>query len=235
MAPSKETVFSPLAPLNERRIPCPDDDLTAQAQYEGILEPNEYLEAYISAEEVQKAVAWAGQVISELVAADPENTVLFYIKEGGSWFWNAIQKLYPELQATGIKISTSDGPQTFRTKVNRHKFLWPGKSMIEGKKMIVLDDVGDRGYTQEVVSRLARRQGVREVITVNLIEKLGECIRKRHIPSYTGLFSGNYFLVGCGLDDGSPDKKRENFFRSQNAVYILRKREMNTPLPAKAA
>jgi hypoxanthine phosphoribosyltransferase len=105
---------------------------------------------------------------------------------------------------------------------------YPGKSMeskgvsirhelpkgLEGKHVIIVDDILDSGQTLDVVTRLVREQRPSTVRTCVLLRKPGKA-RVDFKPDYVGFDIPDEFVVGYGLD-------YDGFYRNYPEIATLK-------------
>ena len=235
MKPSP-TIHSPFSQADGH---YPDLDFT-QHEYTQIqeLEPHltfspevqEVVTPYISKNLLDSAVSWFAQELIQVIEKHGEDNVLItYNLDGANWFWwrlraGLIHQAYPPdiLQAKSIRVTTSTGFQSFKPELNQAKLKWLPTSDLTDKIVISLDDIGDSGYTQAAIKELALHDGARQVITVNLLEKILPPPKKKlHHPDYALLVSQHAFLIGGGLDSGTDRLEREQRFRNLNLIAVL--------------
>lgn len=80
------------------------------------------------------------------------------------------------------------------------------ETMVAGRKVMVIDDVLDKGITAQFVREYLRGRGATEVGLAVLAEK--RTIRAFPIePDYVGFSFSDEWLVGMGMDDGQAGKE----------------------------
>lgn len=87
------------------------------------------------------------------------------------------------------------------------------KIPVEGRDVIIVDDIVDTGLTLHHYCESIQSKGPRSVKTVAMIDKRGR--RERHVNlDYCGFTIENGFVVGYGLDC-------DECFRNLEAIYVL--------------
>lgn len=215
-----------------------------------ILNENEWIAPLIPELIVRQSIEWYAQLfVSNLLEqVKPKNGevtleefkdvakdyLITYNLNGAKWFKDAfkeacleeIKKHFEEVQNLAdanikiapVRVTSSSGKMAFH-KDAQFK-IWD-EEMIRGKHVISLDDIGDRGTTQETIRERLVADGALSTTTVNLVEKMvpddvDEEHQKKHSPDIALLQAAYYFLLGWGLDDG----KRE-ITRDFNTIVIL--------------
>jgi len=92
------------------------------------------------------------------------------------------------------------------------------RTPLEGRTVLVIDDILDEGYTLAAILEDCRKQGAADVRSGVLVEKRHE----RRVPGlradYTGLQVADHYLFGCGMD-------YHERHRQHAAVYALAEEE----------
>ena len=89
------------------------------------------------------------------------------------------------------------------------------KAMLEGKTVVLVDDIYDEGITLDyVVSELLER-GASRVVSVVLIRKRHDRAKGRISPDFVGLEVGDHYVFGCGMD-------YQHRWRHLPAIYALK-------------
>ena len=71
---------------------------------------------------------------------------------------------------------------------------------LEGRTVLVVDDILDRGHTLEALTAELRRVGVAEQLTAVLVEKrLAACERRPRVD-FAGVEIEDVYAFGCGMD-----------------------------------
>lgn len=85
---------------------------------------------------------------------------------------------------------------------------------IEGRTLLVIDDIFDQGHTLAAISHYLQEQGAREVLSAVIINKLHD--RKVDFqPDFIGLEVEDRFLYGFGMD-------YQGFYRNANGIYAVK-------------
>jgi hypoxanthine phosphoribosyltransferase len=136
----------------------------------------------------------AGEIADRLTGRRP---LLLAILEGG------------RMPATEISRRLTIPHDTDTLKVGRYgdsetggRLTWhrPPDSPLEGRTVVIVDDILDRGVTLGAVAEQCRRQGAAEVLTCVLTEKDIPGRLSCVTPDFRGIFVPDRFIVGCGMD-----------------------------------
>lgn len=88
------------------------------------------------------------------------------------------------------------------------------RTALEGRTVLVVDDVLDEGYTLEAVNRYCVKQRAAAIYTAVLVEKmLGHA--KPFRADFVGLEAENRYLFGCGMD-------YKGYWRNLPGIYAVR-------------
>lgn len=86
---------------------------------------------------------------------------------------------------------------------------------LDGRTVLLLDDILDEGVTLAAVSDYCRQLGAAEVLTAVLVDKLHE---RKAVPGgkadFAGLVTGDRFLFGYGLD-------YKGYWRNAPGIYAV--------------
>jgi hypoxanthine phosphoribosyltransferase len=151
----------------------------------------------LSQAEVQAKVATLAKEIAPRIDDD---TVCVVLLTGGLWFaadmTRELAKLdkHPTFDAMWV-TSYGDAKKTSGDVVLRAGL----QRSVDGKQVLILDDVLDSGLSLEAVTILAREAGAREVLTAVFARKPYDGVRP-HTPDFVAWEAPDRFLVGYGLD-----------------------------------
>ena len=104
----------------------------------------------------------------------------------------------------------------YRGETSGEEVHWlskPGTSL-QGRTVLIIDDILDEGHTLAQVLEFCRDEGARQVYTAVLIEKLHD----RRVPGvaadFTGLQVDDRYVFGFGMD-------YKHYLRNLNGIYAL--------------
>lgn len=219
------------------------DELSViEQQAREILKQNEWVIPLIPESIVKASVQWYAQIfIEQLISqtnfsrnnisleafqATVQEYLVTYNLQGAKWFKEVfvqacleeLKTIFGDLSASAlaslmiepIKVTSSTGAQSFgKARIVE----WDG-TLIKGKRLLSLDDIGDRGVTQQTIKEQALSDGALSVTTVNMIEKMvpndaEETAQKKYGPEVALLRIGFFYVLGWGLDDGVREETRD--------------------------
>lgn len=132
-----------------------------------------------------------------------DNSYLLILMNGGMWFAHELIRrfLTPPPFVNVIKISSRVGKEQSDLKIEYLPLM-----NLEGKDVIVVDDICDSGITLNAISDWLAEQHSASQTFVTLIKRKGGHLRE-DINLITGIVddSGDFF-VGCGMDNNGKDR-----------------------------
>jgi hypoxanthine phosphoribosyltransferase len=97
------------------------------------------------------------------------------------------------------------------------KVIYDLKEDVEGKDILIVDDIIDTGETLVVVDKLLRNRGAKSVRSCVLLDKM--IGREKSIrPDFVGFTIPNEFVVGYGMD-------YDNLYRNLPYIAVLEKED----------
>jgi hypoxanthine phosphoribosyltransferase len=155
---------------------------------------NDLSEVLITREQIQSAVKKLGAQVTHDYQG--KNPLLICILKGSSiFFTDLIRKIDLPLEIDFMAIS-SYGPNTKSGEVRLVKDL---DRSIEGRNVIIVEDIVDSGKTLAYLKRILCNRGAESIRIVALLDKPS----RRTVPlnvDYTGFEIPDAFVVGYGLD-----------------------------------
>ncbi|MGH8474750.1 MAG: hypoxanthine-guanine phosphoribosyltransferase [Methylococcales bacterium] len=88
------------------------------------------------------------------------------------------------------------------------------RTPLNGRTVLVVDDILDEGFTLEAVHRFCTGQGAAVVYTAVMVEKMLER-PKVFQADFVGLEAGNRYLFGCGMD-------YKGYWRNLPGIYAVK-------------
>ena len=152
---------------------------------------------FITEEEIRRRVAEIGRQISKDYAGGAV-TIVGILKGSFIFLADVIRAISPELpvEVDFMSVSSYGDATTTSGTVHIEKDL--GIS-IEGKDVIIVEDIVDTGLTLLHVYNIFSARGVRSLRVATLLEKPGNSKYDRPLD-YVGFRIPNAFVVGFGLD-----------------------------------
>lgn len=157
------------------------------------------IESLIDAEKVQTIIADLARQIVRDYADQP--IVLVGVLDGAYVFLHDLSRALHEL---GIEDITIDfvGMDTYgsgTTSTGEPKITKDLKRDIQGKNVILVDDIVDTGFSLSILQAMLRARLPAKLATVALLSK--EARRKIQVPvEYIGAQIPDKFVIGYGLD-----------------------------------
>lgn len=173
---------------------------------------NEEFEVLFTESEIRERVHELGQEITKDYAEDPDTElVLIGILNGAAFFMTDLAREveHPNLRCDFMSVSSYEqGTQSSRDP----RFLLDAKTPLEGKNIILVEDIVDTGYSMETLLRILSARNPKSIKVCSLLSKPS----RREIPvpiDYLGFEIPDLFVVGYGLDkDGEGRNRREIIF-----------------------
>lgn len=146
-------------------------------------------------DEVETALdRMAGQITKEL---DERNPILLCIMNGGLIVTGKLAtRLNFPLQIDYLHATR------YREKTTGEDLQWksyPAQSL-QGRVVLLVDDILDQGTTLEMIVAYCAQQGVESVYTAVLLDKQHDRKTSSLTADFTGLKVEDYYLYGCGMD-----------------------------------
>lgn len=90
----------------------------------------------------------------------------------------------------------------------------PEDKQINGRHIIIIDDIFDQGTTLAACAEWLEAQGCASVEAAVLVEKQHDRVLTNFRPKYVGLQVPDAFVVGFGMD-------YKNYFRNANGIFKI--------------
>lgn len=149
---------------------------------------------YITEEEIQaKVKEVAGKIEADLKDKHP----LFLVILNGSFIFAAdlLRNLNFPCEITFVRVASYEGTTT----TGQVKQLLGLKDSIEGRTVVIVEDIIESGYTMQEVLRILDEKQPAEVLITSLFIK-PECLKTPVHVHYPCFEIDNDFIVGYGLD-----------------------------------
>jgi hypoxanthine phosphoribosyltransferase len=176
-----------------------------QVTYEGLT-----FESYISREKIDARVKELGKEISRDCA--DKKPLFVCVLNGAFPFASDLFRACEEIDAeiTFIRLKSYEGTGSTGTV---REVLGLG-SEIEGRTVIIVEDIVDTGNTIEALINTLQKQNPAEIKVATLLFK-PEALIKPVKPDYVGFSIPKKFIIGFGLD-------LNGMARNLNDIYILK-------------
>ncbi|MDO4672927.1 phosphoribosyltransferase [Falsiporphyromonas endometrii] len=166
-------------------------------------------EEYISAETIQNAVKeMAKKMNADLKDKDP----LFVCIMNGSFMFasDLMQQLDEFYEVAFARYSSYSGTES----TYKLKEVMPVTQSLEGRIVVILEDLIDSGFTMMHVKKHFYDLGAKEVLIATMLDK--PAARKCPVEAdYVGISIANDFIVGHGLD-------YDDYGRMYNDIYKIK-------------
>ena len=149
---------------------------------------------YLREDQLLKRIAEiAGQIRSDYGS---ENVLFLSVLNGAFMFTSDLMKcLDGEVELSFIKLSSYDGVES----TGKVYELIGLNQNVQGKHIVVIEDIVDTGLTVERVSNMLKLQNPLSVEVCTLLYK-PDAFKGDEEPKYYGFEIPNKFVVGYGLD-----------------------------------
>lgn len=163
---------------------------------------------YTGAEVSAAVSAMARDITASLGNAHP---VVLSVLNGGIFFTGELLLQLPfPLELDSIKAGRYQG----ETRGARMRWTLTPTTPLEGRSVLIVDDILDEGITLAEIVRHCREAGAAEVRSAILVDKrIGR--PKPAVPDFVGLSTPNRYLFGYGLD-------YKNHLRNWPGIYACR-------------
>ena len=167
-------------------------------------------EVFINEKEINDIISNISNRINDSGIINP----LFIAILNGSFLFAAdlMRKInIPDTEISFLKLSSYDG---LSTTGNVNKLIGLSKK-IEGRNVIVLEDIIDTGITLEKIINLLEKEKVNSIKIATLLFKPNSYQKKFQID-YIGKSIENDFVVGYGLDYDEKGRNLKNIYKLKN-------------------
>mgnify|MGYP006265665243 CR=1 FL=1 len=158
---------------------------------------------------VRKTIERLGQEITESLFA--ENPLVLSVLNGGIFFTSELLLHLPfPLELDSIKAGRYQGA----TEGGAMQWQIEPTIPVQGRTILVLDDILDEGITLAEIHRYLENKGAQRIVSAVLVDKdLGR--EKPYRADHIGLVTENRYLFGFGLD-------YKGYLRNWPGIYACR-------------
>ncbi len=150
---------------------------------------------YKSAEEIQAATQELAQKLKKDLK-DKENPLFVCIMNGAFMFASELcYALDESYEIRFARYSSYEGTQS----TNELKEIMPVGVPIEGRTVVIVEDLVDTGFTLKSLKEKYEKDGAKEVIIVSMLSK-PDALQCDIKADYVALEIESKFIVGHGLD-----------------------------------
>lgn len=171
---------------------------------------NEAFEPFITEAETAAAI---GRVAHEIATAYRGRTPLFLGVLNGAYFFAAelLKRLDIECEITFVKVASYHGTTSSGVVTQLIGLSQP----VEGRHVVVLEDIVDTGHTIEHIMEALRPQRPASIAVASLLLK-PEAYKKDIPIDHVALRIPNAFVVGSGLDHDGLGRNLPGIYRIVN-------------------
>ena len=168
---------------------------------------NVQMKELFSAEAIEKQISRIGSQISERFKDQP--VTLMIIANGGIYFGVDLSRaINIPVWVDVIGLSSYIGDKKCRVP----EFRCPPKLPVQGRNIIIVDDVADSGETIECCMEYFAKQGALSVSSAVLMDKAVP--GRAFMPTWKCFDAPNEYLIGFGLDSCE-------FYRNLKMVAVM--------------
>lgn len=149
------------------------------------------VEVLIAPQEIERRVK---ELAEEIEEALPSPFVVISLLKGAFIFTADLVRNFRDVELDFMKVESYRGREKGKTKMT----LEP-KISLEGKRVLIVDDIFDTGESLDFAFRWVKAKGALDVKTCVLLDKEVEK-RTSLKPDFVGFRVPDYFVVGYGLD-----------------------------------
>ncbi|TXI84181.1 MAG: adenylate kinase [Crocinitomicaceae bacterium] len=167
-------------------------------------------ETFLSAEKIQEEIqSVANRINSDYAGKE----VVFIAVLNGSFMFasDLFKRITLDCEISFVKVSSYKGSTASSGRVDELIGL---NTNIEGKNVIILEDIVDTGITIDKIFTLLRAHQPTSVQIATLLYK-PDAFKGKNAPHYVGFLIPNFFVVGYGLDYNERG-------RNLDAIYKLK-------------
>jgi hypoxanthine phosphoribosyltransferase len=140
------------------------------------------------------------EMAERIAPVTDDETVAVVLLTGGLWFaadlTRALSRIGRNLRFDALWLASYGDDQNSRGKIDVYA---PLQRSVQGRKVLIVDDVFDTGLSLAEAVRIATEAGASEVLTAVFAKKPWPLPRAPE-PDFVGWEAPNRFLVGYGLD-----------------------------------
>jgi hypoxanthine phosphoribosyltransferase len=154
------------------------------------------LTSFISAEQIAGRVAELGRDVSASYEGDTPLVCICVLKGAFLFFSDLIRRIDREIEVDFVRLAS------YGTAVNRGEDIVFSKDLeisIEGKDVLVIEDIVDTGHSMDFLLHVLRRRNPKSLKICALIDK-HERRERKVIVDFSGFKLSEGFIVGYGLD-----------------------------------
>ena len=171
------------------------------------------LTTLISEQQIQKRVQEIGKALTEQFKGQ-EVTAICILKGSSVFFSDIIRQIDTDLRCEFFGVSSYNNSMKSSGEV---KITLDLSASIEGKHVLLIEDIVDTGLTMDYLVRNLKSRGAKSLTTCTVLFK-PEALKCKVQLDHVGFEIGNEFVVGYGLD-------YQGYYR--NLPYVARIENIN--------
>ena len=180
---------------------------------------NKSVNLIASAQEINSAIQ---TIAGQLIADYPKSPLFVVLLRGGAPFASKLMfavaeqnpQYHPELDYMVVSTYGQDHTANQPVVVTD---LAPDTNL-DGRDIVIIDDVIDRGITSDFVGDLLLSRGAKSIKLAVLVDK--KVPGRTSGADYVGLEAGDEWLIGMGLDDAKSGKEH---YRWSEGIWEINK------------
>jgi hypoxanthine phosphoribosyltransferase len=129
------------------------------------------------------------------------------------FFADLVREISVDCEIDFLKLSSYGDAKITSGNVRLLKDL---NCQVEGRDIIVVEDIVDTGLSVEYIRHLIEPQNPKSLKVVTLLYKAGSVKPGTHVE-YVGFSIPSDFVIGYGLDYGQKERNLKSVYRLQNA------------------
>lgn len=165
-----------------------------------------------TADEVEAALSRMAEQITGRLAG--KNPLAVCIMNGGLFVTGKLVGKLPFALELDYMHATRYGAETVGGTLN---WIVKPERSLEGRTVLLIDDILDEGVTLAEIIRYCREQGAAEVYSAVLVDKIHDRKAPGVQADFVGLHVEDRFLFGCGMDIAG-------YWRNLPALYAMKEK-----------
>lgn len=168
---------------------------------------------FIPYEQIEEAIDWLAGILNNRYRDAKAPIALVCVLNGAIIFTAELMKrLEFPLELVSLKVSSYEGT----TSTGEIHCVLSLSGSVEGKEVLIVEDIVDTGNTLETLVGTLREQGAASVKVCTLLFKPDAFKKGPELkPDYVGIEIPNRFIVGFGLD-------YDELGRNLKDIYVLK-------------
>ncbi len=175
-----------------------------------IEEQGHVFEEWLTPDQIAKDVAGVARKINrDYKGKEP----LFVVVLNGAFIFasDLLRQVNAHCEVTFIRVSSYWG----MASTGQLEFIVPLQQVVDGRDVIIVEDIVDTGLTIHQLKAYMRAQGAATVRVATMLLKPDKLEYDDAKPDYIGREVTNEFVIGYGLD-------LDGFVRNMDAIYKLK-------------